>query len=270
LSVHRDAFVLGEGNAIRLCANPVELLDDLYHFLNMDFHSGRHAQNVIWDHDQRILASALEFYRELNHRLQTNVFESLQALLAKGSAPKGAAIDAQQWQHVQAAHAGYQAGAEVLKLLPYVAAKTGFYQLSVAPDLSIDIPERLLDENLQKSMQKVLAPPPTAKSDEIIASTGGMYYPREAPGKPAYINEGDHFEAGDVLYIVEVMKMFNKVVAPFAGSVEKILVEGDGVIIAKGQTLFKVKPDEEIVIEAPEEIIARRRAGSHDFLNGNV
>ena len=59
-------------------------------------------------------------------------------------------------------------------------------------------------------MQKVLVPPPAAKSDEILSASGGMFYPREAPGMDVYVKEGDHFEAGDVLYIVEVMKMFNK------------------------------------------------------------
>ena len=66
--------------------------------------------------------------------------------------------------------------------------------------------------------------------------------------------------------IVEVMKMFNKVLAPFAGTIEKVLVEDDGVIIAKGQTLFKIKPDEEIIIEAPETIAARKREYSDGFL----
>ena len=81
-----------------------------------------------------------------------------------------------------------------------------------------------------------------------------------------YVNEGDHFEAGDVLYIVEVMKMFNKVVAPFAGTIEKVLVEDDGVIIAKGQTLYKVKPDEEVIVESDSVIASRKRNATDDFL----
>ena len=115
-------------------------------------------------------------------------------------------------------------------------------------------------------MAKVLVPPPMAKSDEILALSGGMFYPREAPGMDAYVNEGDHFNAGDTLYIVEVMKMFNKVQAPFSGTVEKVLVEGDGVIIKKGQPLFKIIPDEKIVVETPEEIAEARRAKTIEFL----
>jgi biotin carboxyl carrier protein len=128
------------------------------------------------------------------------------------------------------------------------------------------IPDGLFDESLQKAMQKELVPPLAAKSDEILAASGGMFYPREAPGMDVYVNEGDHFEAGDVLYIVEVMKMFNKVVAPFAGTIEKVLVEDDGVIIAKGQTLYKVKPDEEVIIESDSVIATRKRNATDDFL----
>jgi biotin carboxyl carrier protein len=112
----------------------------------------------------------------------------------------------------------------------------------------------------------VLVPPPAAKSDEILAASGGMFYGRESPEHELYVQTGDHFEAGDPLYIVEVMKMFNKVYAPFAGTVDQVLVEGDGVIISKGQPIFKITPDEKIVVESPEAIAARRRSATDQFL----
>ena len=40
---------------------------------------------------------------------------------------------------------------------------------------------------------------------------GGTFYAREAPHLPPLVDEGDHFEAGQPLFIIEVMKMFNKV-----------------------------------------------------------
>ncbi|MDA8853012.1 biotin carboxylase, partial [bacterium] len=94
-------------------------------------------------------------------------------------------------------------------------------------------------------------------------------YAREAPGMDAYVSAGDHFEAGDVLYIVEVMKMFNKVTAPFSGTIVKSLIESDGMIISKGQTLFNVKPDEEFVIDDPAKLAALRRNNADLFLGSN-
>ena len=47
-------------------------------------------------------------------------------------------------------------------------------------------------------MAKVLVPPPVAKSDEILAESGGMFYGRETPESRAVREqEGDHFDAGD-------------------------------------------------------------------------
>lgn len=263
LSLHRDDFSL-QGGQIQWHCNPVELLDDLYHYLNMEYRDDRPAQNIIWSHDFKILFDGLQFYRTLESKLAVENYAELDSALQQSTPAEG--FDESQWQSIRAAHAGHQAAVGLLSVLPYLAIKTEFYNLRVADDLSIDIPEKLLDESLQAAMAKVLVPPPVANSDEILATSGGMFYPREAPGMDVYVKEGDHFDAGDVLYIVEVMKMFNKVTATFSGTVEKALVEDDGVIIAKGQPLFKIKPDEEVVLESAEEIAARKRTDSDKFL----
>jgi pyruvate/2-oxoglutarate dehydrogenase complex dihydrolipoamide acyltransferase (E2) component len=93
-----------------------------------------------------------------------------------------------------------------------------------------------------------------------------MYYAREAPGRSAFIEAGQHFEVGDPLFIIEVMKMFNKVHAPFAGTVDKVLLDTDATIIKKGQTIFKVTPDEEIVTESLDEKSLAIRIQTDDFL----
>jgi acetyl/propionyl-CoA carboxylase alpha subunit len=265
LSINRDSYTLIDGK-ISWNENPVELLADTYHFLNMDYsRNEKHsAASMIWDHDNEILQEAVAFYDELNNRLEAGDWIELLSLLSGQEAPKG--FDTGLWQQVRSAHYGFQAGCDVLAVLPSIAEATGFYDLSVNPDLTIHIPERLTDAELQDSMAKVLVPPPVAKSDEILAESGGMFYPRESPEQEVYVKQGDHFEAGDPLFIIEVMKMFNKVYAPFSGTVDEILVEEDGVIIKKGQPIFKITPDEKIVEESPEEIISRRREITGQFL----
>ncbi len=267
LSVHKDVVKISK-KTVTWSVNPIELLGELYHFLNMNYEAGKPARHMIWDHDNDVLQAALSFYQTLKEKLGTEDFAELDKALSADKAPKG--ITKKQWTQAQQAHAGYQAGTELLAVLAYIAGKTRFYDLKVNADLSITIPDRLTEKELQDRMAKVLVPPPAAKSDEILAASGGMFYPREAPGMDVFVNEGDHFEAGDVLYIVEVMKMFNKVVAPFSGTVDKCLIDGDGVIIKKGQPVFKVTPDEKIVIETPEEIAERRKAKTADFLKAIV
>lgn len=269
LSIHRnDCVISADENAVlEWHCNPIVLLDDLYHYLNMEYREDRPAQDVIWDHDFKILLDAIQFYQSLDNAISADDFEALNNILSHSIAPEYADFDAEQWAAIQAAHKGYQAGMEILGLLPYIATQTHFYQLSVNDDLSIHIPARLLDEALQKSMQKVLVPPLAAKANEILAVSGGMYYSREAPNMDVYVSEGDHFEAGDVLYIVEVMKMFNKVTVNFSGTVDKVLVADDGVIISKGQPLFKVTPDDEMIVESPDILAERMRNSTDQFLD---
>lgn len=255
LSLNQGAFRFEDGH-FSWAENPVEVLADTYHFLRLDWNDTLPAANMIWDHDHAILSDAEDFYTELGKRFDTDDWAAMSELLA-GSAPD--AVDASEWSAIQAAHRGYQVGAEILELLPAMARFTGFYDLNVNPDMTIHLPDRLLDEAHQKAMAKALAPPPVAKSDEIVAESGGMFYGREVPEAPLYVEAGQHFDAGEPLYIVEVMKMFNKVVAPFSGTVDEVLVEGEGVIISKGQPLFKVTPDEKVEVLSHSEMAALRR-----------
>jgi pyruvate/2-oxoglutarate dehydrogenase complex dihydrolipoamide acyltransferase (E2) component len=63
------------------------------------------------------------------------------------------------------------------------------------------------------------------------------------------------------------MKMFNKVYAPFSGTIDKILIEGgDGVIVSKGQPLFKITPDEMFVEVDSKAVERERRAKTAEYL----
>ncbi|MEP0201854.1 MAG: biotin/lipoyl-containing protein [Halioglobus sp.] len=264
LSVNRDCYTLIEG---KICwnENPIDLLADTYHFLNMDYVHGAPASNMIWQNDHELLQEALDFYNTLNNRLAATDWLELLTLLDSEQTPDG--FDAATWLMTRNAHAGFQAGMDILAILPSIAEATRFFDLGVNSDLSIHIPERLTEESLHTAMAKVLVPPPTASSDEILAESGGMYYGRETPAHEVYVSPGDHFNAGDPLYIVEVMKMFNKVYAPFAGTIDESLIDTDGVIIRKGQPLFKITPDEQIVVEPADVIAARRQQKTDEFLS---
>jgi biotin carboxyl carrier protein len=156
-------------------------------------------------------------------------------------------------------------GLEILALLPLIGAKTRFEDLRLSDDLTIDIPARLLHPKHQDAMRKVLVPPPATKADEIVAAMGGTYYGQEAPHLPSFVATGSHFAKGDPLYIIEVMKMFNKVLAPFAGTVTAVLVES-GVVVRKGQPLLKIRPDEILVEEDPADRDRRVQANTAAYL----
>ena len=258
LSANKDAFTT-EGGKVAFAENPVDVLTDTYHFLNLDNEGSAAASEQIWSHDAKTLDTADAFYLDAINELDVDAWTDLCATLER-DAPAG--MDADTWTAIQGAHQGHQAGLSLLLLLPALAQQTGFYELEVNSDLSIFIPERLLDDDHQDAMAKALAPPPVANADEIVATSGGMFYGREAPGEALYVEAGSSFKAGDPLFIVEVMKMFNKVNAPFDGVVDEVLVEGDGVIIKKGQPIFKVTPNERPEVLTESEIRERRASST--------
>ena len=76
-----------------------------------------------------------------------------------------------------------------------------------------------------------------------------------------------HFEKGQSLYIIEVMKMFNTVRSTFSGTIDKIVIQGpDGTIVQKGQPLFKITPDEKHVEVDPRELEKQRRSSTGEAL----
>ena len=237
--------------------NPFYVLADLYHYLNMDFVEAAPALEVIWDHDQIILEQGLSFYQDLGDRLGVHSWSEWVKILSTDKPPEG--IDAAIWGDIQAAHAGFQAGLELIAAVTKSALTVGFDDLRVNDDLTVMIPDRLKDSELTEHARKILVPPPVASANEIVAVSGGMFYAQETPGAPSFLEVGTHFEQGDPLYIIEVMKMFNKVYAEFSGTVTEALIEnGDGVIVRKGETLYRIDPDE-VAEESDEEALAEAR-----------
>jgi biotin carboxyl carrier protein len=225
------------------------------------------AAEVIWEHDHVLLTRAIRFYAEVRKALglSEEQFKELDEVLGK-EAPQGG-YDAATWDRIRAAHLGFEAGKELLGLLFTIAEKVKFFGFRVEEDLDVTIPAHLHDAELQNRMKKVLVPPPQTKADEIVAVSGGMYYGQEAPGRPRFVHEGMHFDKGQPLYIIEVMKMFNTVRAPFSGTLDKIIIQGgEGSIVQKGQPLFKITPDEKHVEVDPRELEKQRRTATGEAL----
>ena len=263
LALNQQRFEITDKGVVWV-SNPIRVLADLYHYLNMDAREGLPALYAIWDHDEELLNEALDFYDGLETELGTSDYKALTRAL-NGKKAKDALGD--RLAGIQAAHEGYQLGLDVLSILPYIGKQTGFFELRVNEDLSVEIPDHFRSREAQEAAFKELSPPPAISGNEIRAPSGGMFYAREAPDRPAFIEAGQHFEAGDPLFIIEVMKMFNKVYAPFAGTVDEILIDIDASIVKKGDVVFNVTPDEEIVVESVDAKRAAVRAETDQFLS---
>ena len=68
----------------------------------------------------------------------------------------------------------------------------------------------------------------------------GTFYRKPAPDKDPFIKIGDSVEAGDVLCIIEAMKMMNEIKSDYSGVVQSIEVE-DGQPVEFGQSIVIIK-----------------------------
>lgn len=67
----------------------------------------------------------------------------------------------------------------------------------------------------------------------------GTFYRSPSPGSPAFVEVGKHVKAGDVICIIEAMKMMNQIEADKAGVIEAILVD-DGEPVEFDQPLVTI------------------------------
>ena len=76
----------------------------------------------------------------------------------------------------------------------------------------------------------------------IVAQMVGTFYLTQAPGKPPLVKEGDVVEKGQVVGIIEAMKVMNEVESDVAGRVARILVPNQQPV-EYGQALMVIVPD---------------------------
>jgi acetyl-CoA carboxylase biotin carboxyl carrier protein len=89
------------------------------------------------------------------------------------------------------------------------------------------------------------APPPPAAAapspdQAVTAPMVGTFYNAPAPGAKPFVDIGTEVKAGDVLCIIEAMKMMNQIESDKAGRIVSILVK-NGDPVEFGQTLFVVE-----------------------------
>jgi len=78
---------------------------------------------------------------------------------------------------------------------------------------------------------------PVAEGKVVKSPMVGTFYRSPSPGSPAFAQVGQTVKAGDVICIVEAMKLMNEIPSDVAGTIKEILVE-NGQPVEFGQPLF--------------------------------
>jgi len=75
----------------------------------------------------------------------------------------------------------------------------------------------------------------------VSAPLTGVWYSAPSPGARPYVADGDEVTSGQVLGLIEAMKLFNEIKSDTSGTVTRILVE-TGTLVKRRQPLLEVDP----------------------------
>lgn len=142
-----------------------------------------------------------------------------------------------------------------------VAIEQGEFKITIRADnagngeqVYVQQPQQMMQQPQQVAQQQapvlvettteVKTEAPTEASSNLVEIKSpmiGTFYRRSSPDKDAFVNVGDSVSAGDVICIVEAMKLFNEIESEVSGKIVKVLVD-DNSPIEYDQPLFIVEP----------------------------
>jgi acetyl-CoA carboxylase biotin carboxyl carrier protein len=95
----------------------------------------------------------------------------------------------------------------------------------------------------QQAAPAIDAPAPSEDSKYITIKSPiiGTFYRKPSPDKPVFVEVGSNIKTGDVLCVIEAMKLFNEIESEVSGKIVKILVD-DSSPVEFDQPLFLVDP----------------------------
>jgi len=85
------------------------------------------------------------------------------------------------------------------------------------------------------------APTAAANAKKIVAPIIGVFYSAPSPGAEPFVNVGDRVSVGQVLCILEAMKLMNEITSDYAGVVRRVLPE-NGALVSLGEEMFWIEP----------------------------
>lgn len=132
--------------------------------------------------------------------------------------------------------------------------ETGDYKLSINRS-QINTVVSVAEPVMQASsvVQEVLAPVSVESAPEVTSTANdnlidvsapivGTFYEAPAPDVSSFVKIGARVEIGDVLCIIEAMKLMNEIESEFSGTIAEILINNEDPV-EYGQVLFRIKPD---------------------------
>lgn len=93
----------------------------------------------------------------------------------------------------------------------------------------------------RRHSEAATAPKPAEAGVAIVAPLTGVFYGSPSPTSAAFVEVGETVQAGQVVCIVEAMKVFNEIKSEVSGTVLAIVAQ-NGQLVQKGEALIRVQP----------------------------
>tara|TARA_Y100000590_G_scaffold426937_1_gene536593 strand:- start:65 stop:520 length:456 start_codon:yes stop_codon:yes gene_type:complete len=146
-----------------------------------------------------------------------------------------------------------------IKKLVSLVETSDISSLSVEEDnLKVEIKRESVQPSIQQAAPAIIQPtpiaPPVAETPteapketdpnliEIKSPMVGVFYSAQNPESSPFVSTGTSIQKGDVVCIIEAMKLFNEIESEISGTIEKVCLE-NGDAVEFGQALFLVRPN---------------------------
>jgi acetyl-CoA carboxylase biotin carboxyl carrier protein len=127
----------------------------------------------------------------------------------------------------------------IKRALPAAPVETRYFAV---PPAALPTTELISTPAAQPPAAKEPAPPAVEEGlHQVRSPIVGTFYESPSPGSPPFVKPGDMVELGQVLCIVEAMKLMNEIESDIAGEIVKKLAN-NGQPIEYGQELFIIRP----------------------------
>lgn len=117
-------------------------------------------------------------------------------------------------------------------------------KIKMKKDKELQIVEKTADKIIQsqpiEQSQTIQEDPKTEEGNIVKSPMVGTFYLRPDPNSAPYVEVGKTVKKGDVLCIIEAMKLMNEIESEFDGTIVEVLVK-DGEMVEYGKPLFRIK-----------------------------
>ncbi len=114
-------------------------------------------------------------------------------------------------------------------------------QIPSQPQLQQAVPQQILTVASQPTTTPATPADDSSKYITIKSPMIGTFYRKPSPDKPLFVEVGSSIGKGDVLCVIEAMKLFNEIESEVSGKIVKVLVD-DSSPVEFDQPLFLVDP----------------------------